>query len=72
VIKNDETLRRMPVVMLTSSREEADVARCYELGANAYVVKPMEFAEFARAVKCLGLFWAAINEPPPSGAPPQR
>ena len=64
-IKTDEKLRTIPVVMLTSSREEQDLVRSYDLGVNAYVVKPVEFAEFMNALKELGLFWAVINQPPP-------
>jgi CheY-like chemotaxis protein len=65
IIKADEYLKTIPVVMLTSSRETADLAECYECGANAYVVKPVDFREFAKVVNQLGAFWAAINEPPP-------
>lgn len=68
VIKGTPQLRTVPVVILTSSREEADLVRSYELGTNAYVVKPVGFEEFASAVKQLGLFWAVINEQPPSVA----
>lgn len=64
-IKNDEALRHTPVVMLTSSREEPDLARSYALGVNAYVVKPVNFQQFIDAVKQLGAFWAMHNEPPP-------
>lgn len=64
-VKADERLRMMPVVMLTSSREETDLVRSYKLGANAYVVKPVNFADFVKAVRDLGGFWAVINEPPP-------
>lgn len=64
-IKADERLKTIPVVVLTSSRETPDLAECYQHGANAYVVKPVDFAEFVKAVKQLGIFWAAINEPPP-------
>ena len=53
------------MVMLTSSREEPDLVKCYSLGVNAYVVKPVEFAQFVEAIRQLGLFWALINEPPP-------
>lgn len=67
-IKNDTELRYIPVVVLTSSREERDLVESYRLGVNAYVVKPVDFHEFARAVKELGVFWALINEPPP-GSP---
>jgi CheY-like chemotaxis protein len=64
-IKTDPQLRTIPVVLLTSSREEQDLIRGYDLGANAYVVKPVDFAEFVAAIKTLGVFWALINEPPP-------
>jgi CheY-like chemotaxis protein len=64
-IKSDEILRTIPVVMLTSSREEQDVVDSYKLGVNAYVVKPIDFHDFLSAVKEIGLFWAVINEPPP-------
>jgi CheY-like chemotaxis protein len=63
-VKSDPRLRTIPVVILTSSREEQDVVRSYELGVNAYVVKPVEFDKFVRAVRDLGLFWVLINEPP--------
>ena len=65
-IKADPALKSIPVVMLTSSREEQDLVRTYELGVNAYVVKPVAFHEFIDAVKVLGGFWAVINEPPPA------
>ena len=65
IIKADEHLKIIPVVVLTSSRETPDVAECYRHGVNAYVVKPVDFAEFMKAVKQLGIFWASINEPPP-------
>ena len=64
-VKQHPQLKSVPVVMLTSSREEADLARSYGLGVNAYVVKPVGFPEFVRALKELGLFWAVVNEPPP-------
>jgi len=64
-LKADAGLRSIPVVMLTSSREESDLVESYRLGVNAYVVKPVEFREFIAAVKNLGLFWAVLNEPPP-------
>lgn len=63
-IKSDPNLRVIPVVMLTSSREEQDLLGSYNLGANAYVVKPVDFQEFIDAVKNVGLFWAIINEAP--------
>jgi CheY-like chemotaxis protein len=64
-IKRDPELRYVPVVMLTGSREEPDLQRSYELGVNAYVVKPVSFADFVKAVQDLGGFWAVLNEPPP-------
>ena len=67
-IKSDAALKPIPVVMLTSSREERDLVESYALGANAYVVKPVEFHQFLKAVKELGVFWGMINEPPPEGA----
>lgn len=66
-IRADDQLRATPVVMLTSSREDSDLEECYHLGVNAYVVKPVRFTEFAEVIKGLGVFWALINEPPPSG-----
>jgi len=68
IIKNDVNLKPIPVVMLTSSREERDLAKSYALGANAYVVKPVEFHQFITAVKELGVFWGVINEPPPESS----
>jgi CheY-like chemotaxis protein len=68
-IRQDEELRRIPVVMLTSSREEQDLLRSYDLGVNAYVVKPVAFSEFMDAVRQLGGFWGVINEPPPVTTP---
>jgi CheY-like chemotaxis protein len=65
-IRKDKTLKMIPVVMLTSSREQQDLIKSYELGVNAYVVKPVDFKEFIEAVKQLGIFWAVINEVPPS------
>jgi DNA-binding response OmpR family regulator len=64
-MRADKNLENIPVVMLTSSREERDVVESYHLGANAYVCKPVAFQEFMDAVKNLGLFWAVVNEPPP-------
>jgi DNA-binding response OmpR family regulator len=64
-IKSDEKLKMIPVVVLTSSREERDMVASYKLGVNAYVVKPVDFHEFVNAIKELGIFWAVINEPPP-------
>lgn len=67
-IKTDDALKVVPIVMLTSSREEADLVKSYQLGANAYVVKPVGFQEFVDAIKQTGMFWAVINEPPPQAA----
>jgi len=64
-IRSDERLKMIPVVVLTSSHEEKDMIRSYQLGVNAYVVKPVDFHEFVNAVKELGVFWAVINQPPP-------
>lgn len=65
VVRTTDSLRSVPVVMLTSSQEESDVLRSYELGVNAYVVKPVEFRQFVTAIADLGVFWAVLNEPPP-------
>ena len=65
VLKADAGLKHIPVVVLTSSRQTPDLAACYQHGVNAYVVKPVDFNDFIKAVKQLGLFWAAVNEPPP-------
>ncbi|MHA4866871.1 response regulator [Duganella sp. PWIR1] len=67
-IRNDPGLKSIPVVMLTSSREEQDLIRSYALGVNAYVVKPVDFQEFVRAIADLGIFWAVLNEPPPGSS----
>jgi len=64
-MKNDADLRIIPVVMLTSSREESDLVESYKLGVNAYVVKPVGFQQFVDAIGQLGMFWAVLNEPPP-------
>jgi CheY-like chemotaxis protein len=64
-MKSDPELRKVPVVMLTSSREEQDLVRSYELGVNAYVVKPVDFEQFIDSIRQLGCFWAVLNEPPP-------
>lgn len=64
-IRENPNLKGLPVVMLTSSKEEQDLLRSYELGVNAYVVKPVEFNEFVHAIADLGVFWAVLNEPPP-------
>jgi CheY-like chemotaxis protein len=64
-IKSDDGLRLIPVVVLTSSREEKDMVTSYKLGVNGYVVKPVDFHAFVNAIKELGVFWAVVNEPPP-------
>ena len=67
-IKGDPTTRMIPVVVMTSSREEQDLLNSYRLGVNAYVVKPVKFQDFVEAVKQVGAFWAVLNEPPPGAA----
>jgi CheY-like chemotaxis protein len=64
-VKSDPQLKQIPVVMLTSSREESDLVASYQLGVNAFVVKPVAFNEFLKAIQDLGVFWAVLNEPPP-------
>ena len=66
-VKREPHQRQIPVVMLTSSREERDLVRSYELGVNAFVVKPVDFNAFFEAIQDLGMFWAILNEPPPPG-----
>lgn len=68
-LKSDDELKVIPVVILTSSREDRDLLESYRLGVNAYVVKPLRFGEFADAVSALGVFWALINEPPLGSRP---
>jgi len=65
-VKADPELKSIPIVMMTSSREESDLVRSYQLGVNAYVVKPVKFEEFADVVKQIGIFWTKLNEGPPS------
>src|SRR3984957_13225679 len=65
-IRGDERSRRMPVVVLTSSKEEQDLIRSYDLGANSYIRKPVDFTQFTEAVRHLGLYWLMLNEVPPS------
>ena len=67
IIKADAKLKTIPLVILTSSREEKDLVESYKLGVNAYVVKPVDIQQFMDAVKSLGSFWALVNEPPPEG-----
>lgn len=71
-VKQDEQLQTVPVVVLTSSREEVDLLRSYKLGVNAYVVKPVGFKDFIEAIQDLGVFWAVLNEPPPGSLKPRR
>ena len=70
-LKSDPVLKRVPVVVMTSSREDADLNACYDLNVNAYVVKPVNFAEFVESVRQVGVFWAVLNEPPPDSMPPR-
>jgi CheY-like chemotaxis protein len=65
MIKTDKDLRHVPVVMLTASKEESDLVRSYSLGVNAFVVKPVDFKEFFKAIQDVGVFWAILNEPHP-------
>jgi CheY-like chemotaxis protein len=67
-VKSDPALRAIPIVMLTSSREEKDLVESYRLGVNAYVVKPVDFTQFVSAIERVGMFWAVINQPPPGTA----
>lgn len=67
-VKSNEELKMIPVVVLTSSNQEKDMVASYQLGVNAYVVKPVHFHEFVNAIRELGVFWAVINEPPPGSA----
>jgi CheY-like chemotaxis protein len=67
-IKDDPDLKKVPIVMLTSSHEEQDLVRSYDSGVNAYVVKPVGFESFIEAIKEVGLFWGVINQPPPGSA----
>ena len=67
-LREEARFKHVPVVMITSSREEQDLVRSYELGVNAYVVKPVDFQKFVECIKQIGFFWALINEPPPGRA----
>lgn len=71
-LKTDETLKMVPVVILTSSHEDRDMVEGYKLGTNAYVVKPVDFHQFVDAIKHIGAFWALINEPPPGSLQKRR
>jgi CheY-like chemotaxis protein len=68
-IRADSRTKRLPVVILTSSSEEQDLAASYDLGANSYIRKPVDFAKFAEAIEYLGLYWLVLNEPPPKVGP---
>jgi CheY-like chemotaxis protein len=68
MVKGDPRTKSIPVVILTSSREESDLVESYKLGVNAYIQKPVEFDAFRQAVKNLGLFWLVVNEPPPASS----
>jgi CheY-like chemotaxis protein len=63
-IKGDPKMHSIPIVVLTSSREDVDIARCYELGVNSYIVKPVDFEQFVEAVGTVGIYWLLINQPP--------
>src|SRR6266705_3289934 len=65
-IRSDPRTKRLPVVVLTSSNEEKDLVTCYDLGANSYIRKPVDFNQFTEAVRELGLYWLVLNEPPPA------
>ena len=67
-IKSDPVTRRIPVVVMTSSREERDIVESYDLGVNSYIVKPVDFDQFVRAVSDLGLYWLVLNQPPADAA----
>jgi two-component system response regulator len=69
-IRSHEQIRRLPVIILTSSKEEQDILKSYDLGANSYVRKPVDFEQFIEAMRCLGLYWLLLNEPPPKTGGP--
>lgn len=64
-VKSHEKLKKIPIIMLTSSREENDLIKSYDLGVNAYVVKPLDFEVFRKEIQDIGIFWAKVNESPP-------
>ncbi|MCW3086680.1 MAG: two-component system response regulator, partial [Sediminibacterium sp.] len=63
-IKSNERTKALPVVMLTSSKEDPDIKKCYDLGANSYIVKPVNFEGFADSIRNLGFYWLLLNQPP--------
>ncbi len=69
-LRADQRTRRLPVVILTTSREEGDIGAGYDLGSNSYITKPVDFKQFAAAISQLGLYWLVLNEPPPPVARP--
>ncbi len=68
-VKSDTNLKTIPIVMVTTSKEEQDLVQSYQLGVNAYVIKPIHFPEFVEAIRNLGTFWALVNQPPPGSVP---
>ncbi len=68
-IRRDPRTSKLPVVVLTSSREDLDIAKCYELGVNSYIVKPVDFEQFVEAARTLGMYWLLLNEPPADETP---
>ena len=71
-IRADPRTRKLPVVILTSSREDVDIEKCYELGVNSYIVKPVDFAQFGESVRQLGLYWLVLNQSPGDNSVPER
>jgi two-component system response regulator len=71
-IRADPRTRKLPVVILTSSREDVDIEKCYELGVNSYIVKPVDFAQFGESVRQLGLYWLVLNQSPGDKSVPER
>jgi two-component system, response regulator len=71
-IRADPRTRKLPVVVLTSSREDVDIEKCYELGVNSYIVKPVDFAQFGESIRQLGLYWLVLNQAPTDNSAPER